>query len=229
MTFVSGFLYPIHNRNEFYYQICNTNGSIYSKEAREILCRYKIESHLRRVQRWRYEHPSEVDAETGSVTHQVRENDGYVLTLLKLEKQKPRFIDAPLVDIGEKSPFFDDYMATLGGTSSPDELRMSTQISLIGILLPQREVLSLLRKLWTRFESFTSHQDFLSDIDWRGENLTVSSFINYVGVVSCLSTLFNNGFLWKTYYLSFVRCTEDIARHVDTSGMYSLKFAAREG
>ena len=172
--FVSGPLDPLHNRYKFYCQICKTNISIYSKGARAILRHYKTQGHLRRDQRWRYEHLREIDATTGKVTHQVRGKDGYVLTPLQLEKEKSFFIDAPLVDIGDKFPFYDDYVATMGGTSSPDELRMTTQISLIGLFAPHGGDLALLRNLWTRFGAFTSHQGFFSDFDWRSDNLTVS-------------------------------------------------------
>ena len=173
-TFVSGPLDPIHNRYKFYCQICKTNISIYSKGAREISRHYKTECHLRRDQRWRFEHLSEVDIETGKVTHQVRGKDGHILTPLELEKEKPLFIDVPLVDIGDKYPFFDDYMSTLAGSSSPDELRMSTQISLIGLFVPHGGNMALVRNLWTCFGAFTSHQGFFSDFDWRPDNLTVS-------------------------------------------------------
>ena len=62
----------------------------------------------------------------------------------------------------------------MGGTSSPDELRMTTQISLIGLFAPHGGDLALLRNLWTRFGTFSSHQGFFSDFDWRSDNLTVS-------------------------------------------------------
>ena len=108
------------------------------------------------------------------MTHQVRGKDGYILTPLQLEKEKPLFIDAPLVDIGDKFPFYDDYVATPGGKSNPDELRMTTQISSIGTFVPRGGDLSLLRNLWTQFGVFTSHQGFFSDFDWRADILTVS-------------------------------------------------------
>ena len=108
------------------------------------------------------------------MTHQVRRKDGYIFRPLQLEKEKPLFIDAPLVDIGDKFPFFGDFVATLGGTSSSDELRMTTQISLIGLFVPHGGDLSLLRTLWTRFGVFTSHQVFFSDFAWSVDNLTVS-------------------------------------------------------
>ena len=173
-SFVSGPLDPLHNRYKFYCQICKTNISNYSKGAREILRHYKTQGHLRRDQKWRYELLREVDSTTGKVTHQVRGKDGYVLTPLQLEKEKPLFIDAPLVDIGDKFPFYDDYVATLGGKSNPDELRMTTQISLIGTFVPRGGDLSLLRNLWTQFGVFTSQQGFFSDFDRRADNLTVS-------------------------------------------------------
>ena len=173
-SFVSGPLDPLHNRYKFYCQICKTNISIYSEGAREILQHYKTQGHLRRDEKWRYERLREVDSTTGKVTHQVRGKVGYILTPLQLEKEKPLFIDAPLVDIGDKFPFYDDYVATLGGKSNPDELRMTTQISLIGTFVPRGGDLSLLRNLWTQFGVFTSHQGFFSDFDWRADNLTVS-------------------------------------------------------
>ena len=172
--FVSGPLDPLHNRYKFYCQICKTNISIYSKGAREILRHYKTQGHLRRDQRWRYEYLSEVDSTTGKVTHQVRGKDVYILTPLQLEKEKPLFIDAPLVNIGDKFPFYDDYVATFGGTANPDELRMTTQISLIGTFVPHGGDLSLLKSLWSQFRVFTSHQGFFSDFDWGAGNLTVS-------------------------------------------------------
>ena len=73
--FVSGPLDPLHNRYKFYCQICKTNISIYSKGARENLRHYKTQGHLRRDQKWRYEHLREIDATTGKVTHQVRGKD----------------------------------------------------------------------------------------------------------------------------------------------------------
>ena len=107
-TFVTGPLDPEHNRHKFYCQICKTNVSIFSKEAREIIRHYQTESHLRKDQRWRFEHLRIADKIIGQLKHEVRGKDGHVLTALELEKEKPLFENAVLVDIGDKHPFYDD-------------------------------------------------------------------------------------------------------------------------
>ena len=67
--FVTGPVDPIHNKFKFYCMLCKTNMSIFSKRAREILCHYKKEGHLRRDQKWRYVHLQETDSITGVITH----------------------------------------------------------------------------------------------------------------------------------------------------------------
>ena len=176
-TFVSGPVDPIHNKFKFYCMLCKTNVSIYSKGAREILRHYKKEGHLRKDQKWRYVHLQEVDSITGIATHQVRGKDGYVLTPLELEREKPHFIDVPLIDAGDRYPFYDDYMASIGGITNPSDLRTSTLISLIGTFVPQDGNLSLLQNLWTKVGVFTNHQALFSSFDWGSATLTVSSFI----------------------------------------------------
>ena len=69
------------------------------------------------TQKWRYTHLQETDEITGVTTHQVRGKDGYVLTPFELEREKPKFIDVPLVEAGDRFPFYDDYMASIGGIS----------------------------------------------------------------------------------------------------------------
>ena len=176
-TFVCGPVDPVHNRFKFYCMLCKTNVSIYSKGAREILRHYKTEGHLRRDQKWRYTHLQETDAITGVTTHQVRGKDGYVLTPFELEREKPKFIDVPLVEAGDRFPFFDDCMASIGGISNPDDLRTSTLISLIGTFVPRDGNISLLQKLWTRVGVFTNHQALFSSFDWGSATLTVSRIL----------------------------------------------------
>ena len=173
-TFVTGPLDPVHNKYKFYCMLCKTNVSIYSKGAREILRHYKTEGHLRRDQKWRFIHLQETDSTTGLVTHQVRGKDGYVLTPLELEREKPHFIDAPLVDAGDHFPFYEEYLASLGGITNPDDLRLTTLISLIGSFVPYDGNLTLLQSLWTRVGSFTNHQALFSSFDWSSASLTVS-------------------------------------------------------
>ena len=108
-TFVSGPVDPKWNKYKFYCQICKGNVSIFGEGAREILRHYSTEKHLRKDQRWRYEHLSTIDPLTNAVQHQVRGKDGKDLMPYQLELELPLFIDAELVDIGEKLPFCHEF------------------------------------------------------------------------------------------------------------------------
>ena len=107
----------------------------------------------------------------------LRGKDGYVLTPLELEKEKLHFIDVPVVDAGDRYPFYDDYMASIGGLTNSSDLRTSTLISVIGTFVPQDGNLSLLQSLWTKVGVFTNHQALFSSFDWEPATLTVSSFM----------------------------------------------------
>ena len=98
-VFVTGPLDPVLNKYKFYCQICKTNVSIFAKGAREIVRHYRTEDHLRKDHRWRYEHLGKLDKVSGTIAHAVRGKDGHVLTTFELQKEKPLFESAPLVDI----------------------------------------------------------------------------------------------------------------------------------
>ena len=68
-TFVTRPLDPAHNRHKFYCQLCKANVSIKTKGAREIIRHYQGEVHLRKDQRWRFEHLSVTDKVTGITRH----------------------------------------------------------------------------------------------------------------------------------------------------------------
>ena len=177
-TFVSGPVDPVHNKFKFYCILCKTNVSIFSKGAREILRHCKTGEHLRKDHKWRYTHLQETDEVTGVTTHQVRGKDGYVLTPIELEREKPLFMVIPLVEAGDRFPFYDDYMTSIGGITNPDDLRTSTLISLIGTFVPRDGNISLLQSLWTGVGVFTNHQALFSSFDWGSATLTVrSSFV----------------------------------------------------
>ena len=52
-----------------------------------------------------------------------------------LEKVKRLFENAPLVDVGDKNPFYDNFMAGPGSYTNPEELRLFAQIILAASLL----------------------------------------------------------------------------------------------
>ena len=118
-----------------------------------------------------YVHLQETDEVTGNVTRQVRGKDGWVLTPVELEREKQLFKDVPLVEAGDRFPFFEDYMTSIGGITNPDDLRTSTLISLI---VPKDGNFSLLQSLWTRVGQFTNHQALFPSSDWGSATLTVS-------------------------------------------------------
>ena len=162
--FVTGPLDPVHKKHKFFCHICKTNVSIYSKGAREIVRHYQSEAHLRKDQRWRFEHLSKVDMLSGRTVHAVRGKDGHLLSALELEKEKVFFESVPLVDIGPRFPFYDDYMASAGRITCPEDLRLGTQLSLIGRANPHFGYLTVLEGLWTEVGNFTNHQDLFDSL-----------------------------------------------------------------
>ena len=133
---------------------------------------------------WRYVHLQETDEVTGNVTHQVRGKNGWVFTPVELEKEKPLFKYVPLIEAGDRFPFFEDYMASIGGIANPDDLRTSTLISLIGKFVPKDGNFSLLQSLWTKVGQFTNHQALFSSFDWGSATRTVS--ISFSGILRAI-------------------------------------------
>ena len=172
--FVTGPLDPVQNKHNFYCQICKTNVSIYSKGAREIIRHYQSEAHLSKDQRRRFEHLGQINKLTGLTAHAVRGKDGQILSARDLEKEKLRFMTAPLVDIGPRFPFHEDYMAGVGGLKDPEDVRLATQISLIGRLIPHFGNLTVLEGLWAEVGNSTNDQDIFRQLDWGSLTLTVS-------------------------------------------------------
>ena len=145
--FVSGPVDPRWNPYKFYCQICKGNISIYGCGAREILRHHATERHLRKDQRWRYEHLATEDPVTKMVKHYVRGKDGKLLTPYELQLELPKFFDVPLVDIGEKLPFFEDYLRGTDYMTSSSENRTRVQVSVLGHYLRTHGDISALRNL----------------------------------------------------------------------------------
>ena len=176
-TFVTGPLYPIHNQHKFYCQICKSNVSIRSKGAQEIIRHYQSETHLRKDQRWRFERLSVTDKVTGITRHQVRGKHGHILTPLEVEREKPLFENAPLVDVGEKYPFYDEYMANSESQQTAEDQRASTQVDLVGSFVPYDGNISLLQALWSRVGEYMNFREQFSPFDLSSATMTVSLFL----------------------------------------------------
>ena len=173
-TFVTGPMDPKWNPYKFYCQICKGNVSIYGRGVKEILRHHGTERHLRRDQRWRYEHLSVEDPVTKTIRHYVRDENGKLLTPYELELEYPKFKDVTLVDIGEKLPFYDEAMAGNTHMTSSSESRVRVQISILGHFLPNFGDIRSLRSLWKDIGIVVNHQALFSDFNWGKERLSVS-------------------------------------------------------
>ena len=173
-TFVSGPVDPRWNPYKFYCQICKGNISIYGRGAREILRHHATDRHLRKDQRWRYEFLSTEDPITKKVKHHVRGRDGKLLTPYELQLELPKFIDVPLVDIGEKLPFYDEYIQGTDYMASSSDNRVRIQVSVLGNHLKSYGDISTLRNFWRDIGVVVNHQSLFTDFDWSKERLSVS-------------------------------------------------------
>ena len=173
-TFVSGPVDPRWNPYKFYCQICKSNVSIYGKGAREILRHHSTEKHLRKDQRWRYEHLYKVDPVTKAKIHQVRGKDGKILTPYQLELELPKFRHEVLVEIGQKLPFYEEYMSGTDYMASSSDNRARIQLSVLGRFLTHYGDLEVLKAFWNDVGVIVNHQALFTDFNWSRERLTVS-------------------------------------------------------
>ena len=175
-SFISGPADPLHNPHMVWCHICKKNFSIKSKGPYEILRHHRTDRQLRRDQRWRYEHLRSVDPVRGRVQHRVRGANGKILTKIELANQVPKFIKAELVDIGERFPFYEDFIRGTTTALVTQEARVKTQLCLVGDFIKTLGDLSVLRNLWARMGAFTNHQATVCDFDWGEERISVSIF-----------------------------------------------------
>ena len=176
-SFISGPADPLHNPLMVWCHICKKNFSIKSKGPYEILRHHRTDRHLRRDQRWRYEHLRSVDPVSGKVQHRVRGANGKILTKIELANQLPKFIKAELVDIGERFPFYEDFIRGTTTALVMQEARVKTQLCLVGDFIKTVGDLSVLRNMWARMGAFTNHQATVCDFDWSEERMSVSIFL----------------------------------------------------
>ena len=172
-SFISGPADPLHNSHMVWCHICKKNFSIRSKGPEEILRHHRTEKHLLKDQRWHYEHLKSVDLVTKKVQHRVRGRDGRILNRLELAKEMPHFIHAELVDIGERFPFYDDFIKGRADPLVTPDSRARTHLCVTADFLQSHGDLHLLRKLWARVSSYTDFQAALCDFDWSAEQFSV--------------------------------------------------------
>ena len=181
-SFISGPADPIHNPHMVWCHMCKKNFSVKSKGPLQILRHQRMEKHLRRDQRWRYEHLRSVDPVSGTIQHRVRGRNGKIMSKIELAKELTKFIHSELVDIGERFPFYDDFIRGRSAPLLTPESRARTQLCLIGEYIPSHGDLSVLRNMWAKISSFTDYQAALCDFDWGEERVTVSTFPKHLSV-----------------------------------------------
>ena len=84
----------------------------------------------------------------------------------------PKVIDASLVEIGQKLPFYNEYIAAANHMSSSSDNRARVQLSVIAKFLPNNGDLKVLKSFWN---DAVNHQALFTDFDWERERLSVSS------------------------------------------------------
>ena len=131
-SFISGPANPLHNPLMVWCHICKKNFSIKSNGPYEILRHHRTVRHLQRDQRWRYEHLRSIDPVTGKTQHRVRGGNGKLLTKVELARELPKFRNVELVDIGERFPFYDDFVKGSTTAIVTPEARLKTQLYLVG-------------------------------------------------------------------------------------------------
>ena len=107
-----------------------------------------------------------MDEITGVKTHEVRGRNGLLLTPLELEKEKPFFENAQLVDIGGEFPFHEEYLARLEGKQTTGDSRDCTQIALVGTMVPFSGDIRMLQTLWTQVMIHMNYQEAFLPFDW---------------------------------------------------------------
>ena len=183
-VFVSGPLDPKWNPNKSYCQICKCNVSIKAKGPKEILRHYANERHLRKDQRWRYEYLPIEDPITKKLRHHVRGKDRKILPHYQLRLELPLFINAELVDIGEKLPFYEEAMSGAGHMASSPQNRARIQISILGHYLLLSGDISVLQTLSQYTGTVVNYQALFADIDWSTAKLSVSGLhVAYILIV----------------------------------------------
>ena len=172
-SFISGPADPVHIPSMVWCHICKKL-SLKTKGTLEILRHHSTRKHLRRDQRWRYEHLKSVDPVTFKVQHRFRGRNGKILSKIELANELPNFIHCELVDIGERFPFYDDFMQGRTTALVTPESRAKTQLRTVGDFIQRQGDLTVLRNLCARISSFTDHQATLCNFDSDEDRVTVS-------------------------------------------------------
>ena len=128
-SFISGPADPLHSPHMVWCHMCTKNFSIKTEGTVEILPHHRTEKHLRRDQKWRYEHLKSVDPVTGKVQHRVRGRNGKILSKIELAQELPKFIHPELFDVGERFPFYDYYIKRSASALATPQSRMETRFA----------------------------------------------------------------------------------------------------
>ena len=156
--FVTGPLDPAHNQYKCTAESVRATSQS-TPRAREIIRHYQSDSHLRKDQLWRFTYLKKVNEITKVVTHQVRGRNGLLLTPLELEKEKPFFENAQLVDIGEEFPFTRNTLLDKKGDKPLETLGIAPKSLWSETMVPFSGDIRMLQALWTQVGIHMNYQD----------------------------------------------------------------------
>ena len=86
----------------------------------------------------------------------------------QLELELPLFMDAELVEIRQKHPFYDKFMAGMDHMSSS-----SDRLSVLAKVFPSNGDLEVLKSFWSDVGVIVNHQTLFIDFNWGKERLSV--------------------------------------------------------
>ena len=240
--FISGPTNPLKNKYRVFCHICKKNLSMYSKGPREIERHFKTERHLRRDERWRYEYLRTVDPVTGEDIHQVRGRDTKVLTKFELAKELPHFIDTELVELGERRPFYHEFIGEHPTSTLVEESRAATQLAVLGSFVGSCGNIQLLQRLWGHIGSYSQQQESFQNFTWDSDSLAVSTFfmsrnvIIYQDIFSHIASMLPVQFVPDPTYLFvfqamfhhyFVSGLAEIGERITSELQYAIEFEDR--
>ena len=191
----------------------------------EILRHHRTEKHLRKDQRWRYEHLKSTYPITLKTQHRVRGRNGKILTKLELAKELAKFINTELVDIGERFPFYEDFIR---GRTTPlitPESRARTQLGMVADFIQNHGDIAILRSMWAKISSITDHQASLCDFDWGEERMTLRILFLYIRISSFSGWLCFGLLDFQAMFQHFFNCAmSDVADQISTLQCFALEF-----
>ena len=160
--FVTGPTDTFTKLSEFYCRLCLKDVSVLTHGSSEVLRHFQGIPHFARDQRLRLETPG----------WRVLGFDGKPLTEDELERQREKFLLAPLVVRDREYPFHENLILDASGNTDP-QLPVLAKVSSLVDVLQLGGSYELVERLWERFVLTASRVNF--SVAWSRNEVLVSS------------------------------------------------------